>query len=214
MSDGLDYILDNAPMQDGAEWKNQRNGAFTSSKIELLLKSSRKKGQVFGDSAMSYIYEKVFERLTGNDADMFDGNSVTEWGNEYEPEAIREFERVTGLKVVTAPYIAKSETYGGSPDGLVGKDAIVEVKCPYSPKNFIKAVDGIIDPKYIVQDQSNLNITGRSKCYHITYDPRMPEGMRLTYKVIERDEEMIKVINDRVELANKEVERIIEKLKG
>ena len=209
-SGGLDFILDNAPMQDGSEWKNKRIGAFTSSKMKVLVGKARSKDVVFSDGAMTYIYQKVWERMTGHECSNFDGNAATEWGTQYEDEAIREFERVTGLKVQTAPYISKSLTYGGSPDGfVVGEDATVEVKCPYAPENFIRAVDGVIKPEYIIQDQSNMNVTGKSKCYHITYDPRMPEGKRMVYKILERDEEMISLINERLVLADAEADRII-----
>jgi len=212
MSD-LDLMLSTSDMQGDSEWKNQRIGSFTSSKIHLLLTSSRKKDQIFGDSAMSYIYEKTFEYLTGMEGDTFDGNDATDWGTNYEDEAVMEFERITGLKTSNAPYISKSEYYGGSPDRYVGDDALLEIKCPYSPKYIIKAADGFIDKKYVAQNQSNLNITGRQKIYHATYDPRMPKGMRMVIQEFDRDNEMIDTINERVELARTEVLRLAEILK-
>ena len=163
---------------------------------------------------MAYIYEKTFERLTGIEGDTFDGNDATEWGTNYEDEAVKEFERITGLKTSNAPFVSKTEHYGGSPDRYVGEDALLEIKCPYSPKYIIKASEGYVDKKYIVQNQSNLNITNRNKIYHATYDPRMPEGMRMVITELDRDDEMIAQINERVDLANKEVDRLIEILKN
>jgi len=205
----LDLILSTANTQNTPEWKDSRVGSFTSSQIYKLLTSSRKKGEVFGDQAKSYIYTRAAERLSGLDSDTFEGSYATDWGNEHEDEAAKEFERITGLKTSNAPYLMKGEYYGGSPDRYVDNGWLLEIKCPYNIGYFIKASTGFVDPKYTAQNQSNLNITGRKGVYHCTYDPRMPEGHRMIITEQPRDEEMIEKINERVQLANEMVDELL-----
>lgn len=207
----LDFLLNNFQTQGTEDWHGVRVGKFTSSVIYKLLTSSRKKDEVFGDTSKSYIYEKAAERLSGVSCDNFDGNDATRWGEEHEDEAAKEFERVTGLKTALASFISSTPYSGGSIDRWVGKDkkAIAEIKCPYNSANFMKVVDGYVDPKYYAQMQHNMLVTKTDKCYYINYDPRMPEGKRLTYKIIERDAEFIANLEERIKLANKEVDRIL-----
>ena len=208
----MTLLTDHFNPQETSEWNAQRVGKFTSSKIYTLLAKSRKKDEVFGDTALSYIYEKTFERITGMEGDNFNGNDATEWGTGYEDEAAQEFTRITGIELTHAAFVQdrKREYLGGSVDRYaLSEKAIAEIKCPYSPKNFIKAATGFIDPKYYAQNQCNMHVSNVDKCYHITYDPRMPEGSRLVYQIIKKDVEFIANLLERVDLAEEELQKLI-----
>ena len=118
------------------------------------------------------------------------GVKAIQWGVENERTAINEFALATGLTVMdTGLWLHPNGYLGASPDGLVGDDAIVEVKCPYSvraisieeavmtKKNFFLKKDGFgfsisEDHPYFHQIQGILYITGRSKCFFIVYSPK------------------------------------------
>lgn len=76
----------------------------------------------------------LFKKLVGTYK--LDGIKAIQWGRENEKHGIEEFEQVTGKAVVvTGLWLHSSGVIGASPDGLVGQDTIIEVKCPYSYRN-------------------------------------------------------------------------------
>src|SRR5690606_31392728 len=140
--------------QNSEEWDSIRAGRFTASRMSELispgyrpmtpaeLKARPKTGtgskvtriiadDVLADSAMTYIKEKVAETLTGMPKpDSYAYPLV--WGKEMEPRAIEYFQEQTGMEVERVGFVSFGDHAGGSPDGLIGEDAILEVKCPYS----------------------------------------------------------------------------------
>lgn len=199
------------PKQGTEEWHFERMGRFTSSCYSKLMASSRKKDQIFGDTAFSYILEVACERLT-NEPQGFAGSKATEWGNDHESMAIGYYSSKQDLIVDESPFIPFGLNAGGSPDGLVGSDGIIEVKCPFNSVNHLKYFkEGSEIPKdYAIQIQGNLLVTGRDWCDFISFDPRMPESHKIFIKRVTRDEEMINKIQERINLAEIEVQKIIE----
>lgn len=197
------------PKQGSEEWHMERVGRFTSSRFHDLLTASKKKDEVFGGTAMGYILEIACERLTGQ-PEGFAGGRATDWGNDHESMAIGYYSSKKELKVEESPFIPVGTNYGGSPDGLIGTDGIIEVKCPFNSVNHLKYFkDGEIPKNYYTQMQGNMMVTGRKWCDFISFDPRMPESHRIFIKRIERDEELINRILERIELAEVEVQKII-----
>ena len=78
---------------------------------------------------------------------------------------------------------------GGSPDGFVGDDGMVEFKCPTSGTH-IKTLLGA-ECEHRAQIQGLLWVTGRQWCDFVSYDPRLPEGLQLYIQRIERDPDYI-----------------------
>lgn len=212
MTKNLDLdFLHEIPKQGSEAWLKERLGRFTSSEFHKLLVKG--KGEVFGKTAVSYILEKVAERLT-NTCVGFEGNKYTEWGSEHEAEAVSVYEQRQGVKVDVAPFIPLGTNAGGSPDGFVGSDGIIEVKCPFNQVNHLKYFleNAQIPKEYAIQIQGNLMATGRKWCDFISYDPRMHEVKthQMFIQRVERDEEIIKQIRERIDLAEIEVLKIIE----
>ena len=100
------------------------------------------------------------------------------------------------------PTIANS---GASPDGLIGEDGLIEIKCPNTSTHIETLLGGSIPAKYMIQMQWQMACTGRAWCDFVSFDPRMPEEMRLFVRRMERNDEWI------VEL-EKEVAKFLEEL--
>jgi hypothetical protein len=95
-----------------------------------------------------------------------------------------EIERVP---FVAHPTIAMS---GASPDGLAG-DGLVEVKCPNTATHLETLLGDGVPAKYVTQMQWQMACTGRPWCDFCSYDPRLPEEMRLFVRRVQRDNAMI-----------------------
>jgi hypothetical protein len=196
--------------QGSAEWHAERFRKFTSSKVNCLLVTSKTAGEPFGDGAWTYIYEKLDEWATGIiEENGFKGNDATDWGLANEPEAIGLYQIIKGYKVDLCGFETYSESFGGSPDGKVNADGIIEIKCPYVGSNHMALMDlesadqfKKFYKKYYTQIQSNLFVTQKEWCDFVSFNPR-PKIELLQMKIIRiyRDEAMIKEIDQRVELA-------------
>jgi putative phage-type endonuclease len=189
------------------EWFEARKGRFTASTIHKLMTDSRDKNEVLSDGAKTYVYEKVAERLGGHKT--FFENDATRWGNENESMAISMFEFASGLTVERCGFFATKNNAGGSPDGLISKDLIIEVKCPYESHTHIKYTDfkNVDDFKkhckdYYWQVQMNMLVTDRKQCFFISYDPRINSNLKIWWMIIPRNESDIDKLKMKIKQAN------------
>jgi YqaJ-like viral recombinase domain len=98
-----------------------------------------------------------------------------EWGNEHEPNAKHAYTQHTGRAVVDVGFILPDGTdaYGGSPDGLVGDDGLIEIKCP-APETLINYhANGTFPVQYRPQVQGLLLISGRLWCDFFVFHPEL-----------------------------------------
>lgn len=156
-----------------------RLGKLTASKVSDAT-AKIKTGEAATRKA--YRAQLVAERLTGvpQGADLSYNKAVV-WGNDCEPLARAAFEAETGLMVtecgfVDHPTIADA---GCSPDGLIGKDTVVEFKCPNTATHIEYLKAGIVPSEYRKQIIWQLACTGRKKAYFASYDPRLDSGNQL-----------------------------------
>jgi hypothetical protein len=148
----------------------------------------------------NYRMQLVVERLTGVPQEGY-RNKAMDWGTEHEAEARELLSDRHELWVVQTGFIAHPEMMAGcSPDGLVGKDAGVEIKCPFNSVVHLETLECGMPPEHMPQVQGNLWITGRTRWHFVSYDPRMPEHLRLYHQVIARDADYIQ--NLTAEVAN------------
>jgi len=210
------FELNQEPRIENSEWHNKRLGKFTASRFNHLMSEGRGKDKVFGDKAITYMYEKIAEMMTG--VPHFIETRALEWGNDHEQEAIDRYVEETGVKVDSLGTVfcqySKLEYVGGSPDGFIGVDGIIEVKCPYVSANHVKTMlTQDISNDYYFQVQGNLMVTGREYCVFISYDPRCPKGLQLSHFIIDRDEEVIDIIHKRMEQCKMKLDELIQKVK-
>lgn len=171
------------------EWHQVRLGKLTASRIADAT-ARTKTG--WGASRANYMAELLIERLTGQPAAR-PTNAAMEWGAQMEPEAITvfEFERNVSVEPVAFIEHPRIRMSGASPDGLIGDDGMLEIKCPNSATHIDTWLSTTVDEKYLKQMQWQLACTSRAWCDFMSYDPRMPLELRSKIIRIPRDDKMI-----------------------
>ena len=190
------------------EWHKQRMGKFTASRFGELMTNARKKDEVLGATAVSYIYEKAAELLTEERKEIF--GAALDWGTENEPICKAYFQETTGLTIEEMPFVPINEYSGASPDGMVNGE-LIEIKCPYNTSNHLKtAFEVYIDPKYMWQMQGQMLATGAVACRFVSFDPRIKdERFKLIEIRVEQDLEMQEQLRERLEFANDYLRNLI-----
>ncbi|MDO9364643.1 MAG: YqaJ viral recombinase family protein [Sphingopyxis sp.] len=195
-------------MEQGTpEWLAARAGKVTASRVADVL-AKTKTGP--GAGRANYMAELIAERLTGAPAERF-ANAAMQWGTDKEPEARSLYAFLTDAEVEQVGFIEHPEIAmcGASPDGLVGPDGMVEIKCPNTATHIDTLLGQIVPTKYITQMQWQMAVTGRQWCDFASYDPRMPDSMRLFVQRVARDDQFIEHTSQEVvafleELSEKE----------
>jgi putative phage-type endonuclease len=172
-------------IQGSAEWLAERVGRVTASRIADVVAKTR---TGYGAGRSNYLAELIAERLTGQPAERYT-NGAMQWGTEHEPEAREAYEFVTGNKVDQVGFIAHPTIpmSGASPDGLVGPDGLVEIKCPNTATHIENILSLSVPSKYVAQMTWQMACTDKAWCDFVSYDPRMPPDMRFFCKRVELD---------------------------
>lgn len=175
--------------QGSADWFAMRLGKVTASRVADVI-AKTKSG--YSASRANYAAQLIAERLTGDVAESF-SNAAMQWGTEQEPDARLAYEfrhdvEVQQVVFVDHPTIPMS---GASPDGLIGDDGLVEIKCPNTATHLDTLRTETIPCKYETQMLWQMACTGRQWCDFASYDPRLPENMRLFVKRLTRDDARI-----------------------
>lgn len=197
--------------QGSPEWHSVRCGKVTASRVADVI-AKTKTG--YSASRANYAAQLITERLTGVQAEGYT-NAAMQWGTETEPEAraAYEFNRaesVTEVGFVLHPIIGDT---GASPDGLVGDDGLIEIKCPQTATHIETLIGASVPGKYVTQMQWQMACTGRQWCDFVSYDPRMPESMRFFCQRVYRDDEVIAELEAEVVKFLNEVRAKVEELR-
>lgn len=192
-------------IQGSAEWHAIRVGKVTASRVADVV-AKTKSG--WGASRANYMAELIAERLTGEPGEKYT-NAAMAWGTEKEPDARAAYEffrdaAVTEIGFVDHPSISMT---GASPDGLVGDDGLVEIKCPNTATHLDTLLSQTVPAKYVTQMLWQMEVTGRAFCDFVSYDPRLPESMSLFVKRVERDDKRISELRSSVVEFLEEVEQ-------
>ena len=172
------------------EWLRSRLGKLTASRFKDIV--GRKKNGDYYEKRQSYMIELIAERLTGMMADKFMYGPM-QWGIETEPAALTAYAAKTGEEVTRTGFVdhPRIPMSGCTPDGLVGYDGLVEVKCPESRTHIEYLINRVAPEDYLPQMNWQMACTGRAWVDFASFDPRMPEGLRLFVVRVERDEKQI-----------------------
>lgn len=182
--------------QGSADWHAMRLGKVTASRVADVI-AKTKTG--WGAGRANYMAQLVAERLTGNVADSFT-NAAMQRGTETEPQARFAYEFRTDAVVEQIAFVPHPaiEMSGASPDGLVGTEGLVEIKCPNTATHIETLRTGKIAEKYVTQMMWQMACTGRQWCDFVSFDPRMPESMALWIHRVERDDELVAYLEKHV----------------
>ena len=192
------------------EWFQKRLGKVTASRIADLM-AKTKTGP--GASRANYLAQLVTERLTGTPTEGFQSPAMT-WGIEQEAAARAAYSARTGVLVDEVDFVDHPTMQAGaSPDGLVGEDGLIEIKCPNTSTMLEYLEDRTIPQKYRLQIQWQLAVTGRDWCDFVAFDPRLPEHLQLLVIREPRNTDLVVEITHEVNRFLAEVERKVAFLK-
>lgn len=196
-------IIYNDIIQGTPEWFALRCGKFTASTFSDLFMAKSTKGY---NEAINRV---VFERITGEVPESY-SNEYMERGKELEPAARQSYELETFNKIREIGFIEFDEWIGGSPDGLVGEDGILEIKVPKWSTLISYILDGAIPKDYMLQMQGNLLVSGRQWCDFYVWHPKFMPILRR----VNRDETIIAEIQIKLKEVIEEAKSRIFKIKG
>ena len=205
-------MIDLEIKQGTEEWHQIRLGKVTASRVSDVM-SKIKSGESAGSK--NYKMDLVVERLTNTPTSSFT-NAAMAWGTETEPLARMAYEVHSGNFVETVAFIQHPsiEWFGCSPDGLIGSEGNLEIKCPNTSTHIDYLLAGVTPAKYVPQMQTQMACTGRLWTDFVSYDPRLPPELQLFVVRLDRDEAYIQQIEDEVKQFLDEVEQIYSQLKA
>lgn len=194
--------------QGSDAWIRARAGKVTASRIADVM-AKIKTGE--SASRRDYKAQIVAEILTGTPQENGFKSAEMQWGNDQEPFARAAYEIATGAMVdqvglVLHPSIGRG---AASPDGLVGLDGLVEIKCPKTATHLQYLVDGKVPMHYQPQMLWQMACTERDWCDFASFDPRLPEHLQLFVRRFSRDQTRIDEIESEVRTFLTEVDAIL-----
>lgn len=173
-------------IQGTDEWVKARLGKVTASRISHMM-AKTPSGSGWGASRANLMAALISERLTGEPSDGYMSGPMAR-GKEVEAEARTAYAFLQDVTVeqigfVPHPNIAMA---GASPDGLVGDDGLVEIKCPNTNTHIDTLLGEVVPTKYVQQIQWQLACTGRQWCDFVSYDNRLPPSMSMFVRRVHR----------------------------
>jgi putative phage-type endonuclease len=184
------------------EWFAARLGKITASKFKDV------KAEGEGKTRKTYMINLITEIMEGiPTVKYFDKNM--EAGKNKEPEAREYYAKyLTDLSVTEVGFVKLNELVGASPDGLVGEDGLLEIKCPLGTTHIRYVLADKMPTAYYAQVQGQIWVTGRKWCDFLCY---RPENRRQPYflKKVLRDEDYIKELRVKIQMFINEMNELI-----
>lgn len=200
-------------IQGSAEWFEARRGFVGASSINDVMAVTKSGGEAA--TRRNLRARIIAERLTGICVESFT-SSAMQWGVDNEPIARANYEVLYGVDVDQVGFILHPEIKmtGASPDGLIGDDGLIEIKCPNTATHIDYLLGGVAPAEYRNQMLWQMECTGRKWCEFVSFDPRMPDDMQLFVVRYMRDDEKIKELRAGVLKFLDEVNEVLEKLQA
>ena len=198
--------------QRSEEWYNIRLGRVGGSESSVLsVKGKSESG--LGAAAFTLLYEKAYELIQEEPVKENIVTFAMQRGMDLEPEAIHEYELSKMVKVDQVGYILNSDyKYAGySPDGLVGEDGLIEVKCPGNSEFMRQIITNEIPKQYFCQMQWGMFISGRKWCDYVVYNPDYHKSP-LYIDRVDRIEKMIETLKANYLAFESELDAILERI--
>ena len=177
-------------IQGEAAWFDCKRGKIGATSLNDIMSKGRGGCQSAGSKNL--MAKLAVERLTGLTAETY-SNGAMQWGVENEALARAAYEFVNDVEVVQVgfvdhPFIGFA---GMSPDGLVGDDGLVEIKCPNTATHIDYLRAKAVPSEYVKQVQWQMACSGRLWCDFMSFDPRMPQRLQSFIVRVWRDEHLI-----------------------
>lgn len=197
--------------QRSDEWFSARLGCVTASRTADVM-AKTKSG--YSTSRANYMAQLITERLTGQANEGF-SSAAMQWGTDTEPQARMAYELMTGETVEETGFVLHPtiKLFGASPDGLVGSDGLIEIKCPNTATHIDTLLSGKVPRKYIIQMHVQMICTGRKWCDFVSFDLRLSGQIFFWVQRVHRDDDICKDIETEVVAFLKELDMKIDQLR-
>lgn len=189
--------------QRSEEWFAVRCGVPTASEFDKIITTSGAPSK----QRQKYMYQLVGQKLGAEPEEKYT-NSAMQRGVELESSAREMYSRDVA-PVVECGFCLADESYGCSPDGLVGEDGLIEIKCPILSTHVDYLIKQELPIEYFQQVQGQLLVTGRKYNDFISYYP----GLKPLVVRVHRDEMFIELLRKELNFFILEMNRLVEKLK-
>ena len=195
-------------IQGSQEWLAERAGKVTASMVSAVLMKPETAGY------RDYQAQLVAEILTGKPQGSDYTNAHMAFGSEMEPLARSAYEAETGFSVDEVGFCQHPtiERAGASPDGLVGKNSLVEIKVPKVSTHLAYLIADVVPAIYRNQMMWQMAVTGRDWCDFVSFRPDLPENLQLFIVRFKRDPARITELETAVIAFLKSVETMINQL--
>jgi exodeoxyribonuclease (lambda-induced) len=200
--------------QRSTAWFQAHCGNVSASGMEAVLDFTQKGAA--GAKRKTYFRQKFAELCTGI---AIQDNYVSREmliGIEREPLGIAAYESEEGLMVDTIGFALHDSIprFGCSPDGLVGDEGLIELKCPLAGTHLQYILDGVIPDLYLSQIRAQLCVTGRAWCDFVSFCPEVPKPARLMVIRFPKIDADMELVAEAVQKFNGEVDAAVEKLRS
>ena len=178
--------------QNSPEWMEARRGKATASCFSKAIAGGQ------GKTRKAYMIQLIAERMTGEPQDNYN-NAAMQHGSETEPLAREYYKLINDVSVEQVGFIERDDDIGGSPDGLIGGDGMLELKCPNSATHIGYIIDDRLPPIYKAQVQGQLWVAERQWVDFVSYDYRVAKRPYYCVRVW-RDDKYIKELQEKIDM--------------
>jgi putative phage-type endonuclease len=198
-------------IQGSPEWFDIKRAKVGASKVTDMMSKGRGNAESTGRRNLKA--KLICERLTGTTEETYT-NAAMQWGVDNEGPAREVYEYNCDAEVDQVGFVDHPtiEYSGMSPDGLVGKDGLLEIKCPNSATHIDYLLAGVMPIEYVKQVQWQMACSGRRWCDFMSYDPRLGPDLQTFIIRVERDDELISQIEAEVIRLNSDISATIAQL--
>lgn len=199
-------------IQKSDQWFAARCGKFTGSRFADVLAKSKKDGKPL-KARQDLIWQLAAERIQGYQPQGASSYSM-QWGNDAEPIARQAYELKTGEFVTEEGFIQHPEYdfVGISPDGVIGDDGLLEIKCPKSPEIHLQRFLNGVPDEYVPQIQGALWVTGRQWIDFVSFDPDTADEFKMLIIRVLPDYEFFAELEFEIVKAETEVQDLVNQL--
>lgn len=195
------------------EWMAARAGRFTSSRAADLMAKTKSGPSASRGNLLAML---AVERMTGSCVETYT-NAAMQRGTDLESEARDAYSFSQGVAVEEVGIVLRDDMtmVSSSPDGMIGTDGLLEIKCPASMMKHLDALrSGEHATEYRWQLQHQMMTTGRAWVDAVSYHPSFPDGLQLAIKRVWRDDDAIAELRREIIAADDEVEAIVSRLQA
>jgi hypothetical protein len=204
-----DPLIDYSLLEQGSEeWIEARIGMVTASRAADVIATLKRGGEAAARA--SYRSELLCEILTGQPYPQYVSQDM-EWGRLQEPFARAAYELEQDVLVETCGLIVHPEVerFGASPDGRVGEDGLIQIKCPTTRTHLDWMLGGVVPVEHIPQMLAEMSCTGRKWCDFVSYEPRLPSHLQLFIRRYMRDDKFLATLESEVKHFVRELDSVL-----